>query len=271
MALSWKKAICITVLMRPAELALPGDLGGVDDVETRLFCTQGLLHLLRQPLPDLCRAIGAVEQEDTAELQPLRHLVQVDKLPLVAADKVCLIHEIGRLQRPLADPQVGDGEAARLLGVVDEVALRIEWCVVAEDLDAVLGRRDGAVAAKAVEERLQLALARLVLRRAEYRQRQGEAGDVVEDADGEARSRVIQHQLVKHRLHTGRIELLGGEAVATADDPRQAGTLAPADRLGQRRHHIQIERLGMGARLLGAIQYRNLAGTLGNDRQQMRG
>ncbi len=80
-----------------AELAFPGDPGGVDDVEPRLFCTQDLLHLLRQSLPDLCRAIGAVEQEDTAELQPLRHLVQVDKLPLVAADKVRLIHQIGRL------------------------------------------------------------------------------------------------------------------------------------------------------------------------------
>ncbi len=254
-----------------AELAFPGDPGGVDDVETRLFCTQGLLHLLRQSLPDLCRAIRAVEQEDTAELQPLRHLVQVDKLPLVAADKVRLIHQVSRLQRPLADPQVGDGEAARLLGVVDEVALGIELCVIAEDLDAVLGRRDGAVAAKAVEERLQLALARLVLRRAESGQWQGEAGDVVEDADGEARPWVVPRQLVEDGLRAGRIELLGGEAVAAADDPRQAGSLAPADRLGQRRHHVQIERLGLGPRLLGAIQHRNLAGALGNDRQQMLG
>ncbi len=143
--------------------------------------------------------------------------------------------------------------------------------MVAEDLDAVFGRRDGAIAAKAVEQRLQLALARLVLRGAELRQRQGEAGDVVEDADGKARPWVIQRQLVKHRLHTGRIELLGGETVATADDPWQAGPLAPADRLGQRRHHIQIERLGLGPRLLGAIQHRNLAGALGNHRQQMLG
>ncbi|MNG97572.1 hypothetical protein D3C79_566900 [compost metagenome] len=250
-----------------AELALPGNPGGVDGVEAGAFLAQHLLHLLRQSLPDLIGVVGAVEQEDAVGLEPLRHLVHVDELPLVAADEVRLVHQVGRLHRPLVHPQVGDGEAPRLLGVVDEIALGIERGVIAEDLDAVLGRRDGAVAAKAVEERLQLALARII----EDWQGQGEAGDVVEDADGEARPWVVQHQLVEDGLHTGRIELLGGEAVAAADDPRQAGTLAPADRLGQRAHHVQIERLGLGARLLGAIQHCNLAGTLGNDRQQMRG
>ncbi len=109
-------------------------------------------------MPDLRFAVGGVEQEDATRFQALRYPVLVDKLPLMAADKVRLFHQIGRLQRPLAHPQVRDGEATRLLGVVDEIALRIEVGVVAEDLDAVLGRRDGAVAAKAVEERFQLVL-----------------------------------------------------------------------------------------------------------------
>ncbi len=190
-------------------------------------------------------------------------------MPLVAADEVCLLHQVGRLQRPRSHPQVGDGEAARLLGVVDEVALGVELGVVAEDLDAVLGRRHGAIAAKAVEQCLQFeVVANAGIQR---RQRQGESGDVVKDADGKARARVSQRQLVKHRLHASRAELLGREAVAPADDPRQAGPLPPADRLGQRRHHVQIEWLGLGARLLGAIQHRYLAGARGNDRQQVRG
>lgn len=105
-----------------AELALAGNLGGVDGVEARVFLAQHLLHLLRQPLPDLIGVVGTVEQEDAVGPQSLRHLVHVDELPLVAADEVRLVHQVGRLQRPLADPQVGDGEAARLLGVVDEVA-----------------------------------------------------------------------------------------------------------------------------------------------------
>lgn len=95
--------------------------------------------------------------------------------------------------------------------------------MVAEDLDAVLGRRHGTVAAKAVEQCFQLVLvAKAGIQR---RQRQGEAGDVVEDADGEARPWVIQRQLIEDGLHAGRVELLGGEAVAPADDPRQAGTI----------------------------------------------
>ncbi len=118
-----------------------------------------MLHLEGEAAPELGRTIGAVEQEDAPRLEPLRHLVKVDELPLVAADEVCLLHQVGRPQRPRSHPQVGDGEATRLLGVVDEVALGVELGVVAEDLDTVLGRRHGAIAAKAVEQCLQLEVA----------------------------------------------------------------------------------------------------------------
>ena len=51
----------------------------------------------------------------------------------------------------IAEAQVADGHAAGLLGVVLEVGLNIFIGVVADDLDGVLVRADGAVAAETPE------------------------------------------------------------------------------------------------------------------------
>ncbi len=134
----------------------------------------------------------------------------------MAANKVGLIHEVGGVDRRFSYPQMGDGQAARLLGIIDEIALGIERRAVADDLDVILGRRDGAIAAQTIEQGLQTIGNRTNVRLA----RQGELADIVVDADGKTRFRFGSGQLVEDRQGTVGPELLGGEAVTSADHPR---------------------------------------------------
>ena len=77
-----------------AEAALAGDFRRVDHVKTRFFLIQGGLDFLGQAGPDLIGAVRRVEQENAAGLQPLGHLVFIDKLQLVAADEISLRNQI---------------------------------------------------------------------------------------------------------------------------------------------------------------------------------
>ena len=73
--------------------------------------------------------------------------------------------------------------------------------------------------------------------------------DVVGDPDREPAPRRRRVELVERRLGHRGGELLGGEAVAAAEDERQ---LAPA--LRQRRDHVLEERLAERPGLLGAVE-----------------
>ncbi len=76
------------------EAAFAGDLCRVDHVKTRFFLIQCGLDFLGQAGPDLIGAVRRVEQENAAGLQPLGHLVFIDKLQLVAADEISLRNQI---------------------------------------------------------------------------------------------------------------------------------------------------------------------------------
>ena len=76
------------------EATFAGDLRRVDHVKTRFFLIQGSLHFLRQAGPDFIGAVRRVEQENAAGLQPLGHLVFIDKLQLVAANEIGLRNQI---------------------------------------------------------------------------------------------------------------------------------------------------------------------------------
>lgn len=98
-----------------AEPAFARQLGGVDDIETRLALVQQRLNLLRQARPDLVGAVRGIEQEGATGLQAFDHLVLIDKLQLVAADEVRAADQVGRVDRLLADAQVRHRQAAGLL------------------------------------------------------------------------------------------------------------------------------------------------------------
>jgi hypothetical protein len=79
-------------------------------------------------------------------------------------------------------------------------------------------------------------------------------GDVVVDADSELPPRRRLRQFVEHRLDHAGAEFLARQAVAAADDFRH-GARAVRRRLRQRRDHILVQRLAVGARFLAAVEH----------------
>ena len=79
--------------------------------------------------------------------------------------------------------------------------------------------------------------------------------DVVDDADREVVLRLTLRELVEDGLGHRRIELLRGEAVASADHPRHHREGAGRDPLGERRHDVLVQRLARRARLLRPVEH----------------
>jgi hypothetical protein len=146
-----KKHVCMTVLMRVPMPALLGQCVGVDGEEAELLVDDSLLHLARQVVPYLVGREWGVQQERRARCRVFEHVDLVDELELMAGDEPGAIHEIRRSDGARARSQMRNGDRARLLRVVDEVALGEEVCFLADDLDGVLVGADGAVGAEAVE------------------------------------------------------------------------------------------------------------------------
>ena len=149
-----------------------------------------------------------------------------------------------------------DGLRARLLRVVDEVALRVQALLGAEDLDRVLVRADGPVRAEAEEDRAHR-LGRLDVELCVVGQ--ARAGDVVVDPDREPASRPLGGELGEDAGDHARRELLRREAVAAADDPRHHLALAVRERLGERRDGVEEQRLADRARLLRPVEHGDAA------------
>ena len=124
----------------PGQPRRAGDLAGVDHVELDLLLEHALLQLARERVPHLVRAVAGVHQQRGSLARAVEHLGSLEDPALVAADEARLRDEVGRLDRLRAEAQVRDRLRARLLRVVDEVALRVQ-VLLAEDLDRVLVRR----------------------------------------------------------------------------------------------------------------------------------
>ena len=165
----------------------------------------------------------------------------------MARDEAGAADEVRRADGARSEPEMAHRHRARLLGVVDEVALRRVPRGVADDLDAVLVGADRAVRAEAVEHGAHHLGVLGVEGRIEVER---EVGDAVPDAEGEVVARPGLAELVVHGLDHGRRELLGREAVAAAHDPRHG-----AAGLGERGEHVEVQRLAERARLLGAVEH----------------
>ena len=112
----------------------------------------------------------------------------------------------------MAEAQVGDGQAAGLLGVVVEVALGVHIGVVADDLDGVLVGAHGAVGAQAPELTGGGASGSGI---GVLGGIQGQMGHVVLDADGEALLGLVPFSMLRYTatICAGR-GVLGAQAVA---------------------------------------------------------
>ena len=199
-----------------AEAHFSGDLDSVNVVELQALASDGALHVAGKFTFHVFHGgPGGVQEEGAAVLDAFEHVIHVDVGVLVAGDEVGAVHEVGRLQRSLAETQVRHGEAAGLLGVVGEVSLSEHIGVVTDDLDGVLVGADGAVGAEAEELALHGAGGHGVDVSADLK---GEVGHVVFDADSEVvLGRGHEHIVVDGLTH-GRSEFLGAEAVAAGDD-----------------------------------------------------
>ena len=147
-----------------------------------------------------------------------------------------------------------DRDRARLLRVVDEVALRVAVGLLADDLDRVLVGADRAVGAEPVEQRRR----HIVGLGAERRiPRQRQVRHVVDNADREVvLGLVLARCSSKTAFDHRRRELLRRQAVAAGDQARRHRERRDAlgRRLGERRHDVEIERIARRARLLRAIE-----------------
>ena len=203
-----------------AHALLDGDPVGVDHPELHVPADEQFLDRSGEFAPDFVGRVGAVEQEGAAFPGVPEHVHLREEAELVTGDEVGALDEVAGADRVGAHAQVRDGDGARLPGVVDEVPLRVQVGVLADDLDGTLAGADGPVRTRPEEHRLLLSSRARV---AELRvRREAEVRDIVGDPDGEVAFRVRRRELVEDRLGHPRVELLRRQAVAAADHPRQA-------------------------------------------------
>ena len=190
----------------------------------------------------------------------------------MAGHEVGVVDEVGGPDRLRAEAQVRDRHRSRLLGVVDEVALGEEVGLLADDLHRRLVRADGAVGSEAEEHRLHLTRRPVVADLAVGVD--GEAGDIVEDADRDVRAWAFGRQLAEDAANVARQELLRRQAVPSPDDPghpareRQG---AAGVRLDEGGDDIEVQRLADRPGLLGAIEHRDARDSGGKCVEQCRG
>ena len=187
-------------------------------------------------------AVMAVEQEGTAFLEAFEEVVAADVGGAGAGDQIGARDEVGGFDRAVRETEVGAGEAEGLLGVVGEIGLRVFVGQMADDLDGGLVRADGTVAAEAVEHAGGRAGG---FRGDVFVNLQGEVRDIVFDTDGEAVEAALFEVLIDGEDH-GRREVLGGEAVAAADD--RDGGVVDGD------FDVHVQRFADGAGLFRAVE-----------------
>ena len=246
-----------------AQAQLLANLEGIDGVEVDVVVGDEFLHLAGQALIQLLGVPRAVQQEAAALLQILDHVVGLQVSGVGAGHEVRLGDVVGGLDGGVAKAQVGDGQAAGLLGVVIEVALGIHIGVVADDLDGVLVGAHGAVGAQAPELTRGGASGSGI---GVLGGIQGQMGHVVHNADGEALLGLVLLHVAVHGDDVAGLGVLGTQAVA-AGVHGAGGKLSAVDS-GQ---HIQVQGLADGAGLLGAVQDGNLLHGLGQHVQQVLG
>jgi len=175
----------------------------------------------------------------------------------VAGDEIGLAHQVGRADRPGAETEVGGGDGARFLRVVDEVGLDIVVGLFADDGNGVLVGPYCAVGSQTVEQgRIDRAG---FIGKGRIEVETGPA-DVVVYADYEMILGRVILQVVEYRLDHGRGEFLGTEAIASTDDAWRGGHNGGAGRQGliHCADYVQVQRLAQGSGLLGPVHYGDL-------------
>ena len=199
----------------------------------------------------------AVDEEYAARLY-IAHDGEVlcDVRRVVAGNKVCLIDIVWALNRLVTKTQMRNGYTAGLFGVILEICLNILVCMVADDFDGVLVCTNRTIAAKTPELTFRSAFCcgvrgRLLLQR--------EIGHVIGDAQRKHVLRLVLLQLVINSEYRRWRGILRAQTITAACNHNVV--LACVAQCG---YHVEIERLALCARLLGAVEDCNLLCTLRN-------
>ena len=248
-----------------AHADLDGEVDGVDGVELDVIPGDVALGVRLEVMVQLIEIPLAVDHEHAAGLDVVDHLEALDDVAgVVAGDEVGLVDVVGALDGLVAEAQVADGHAAGLLGVILEVGLNVLVGMVADDLDGVLVRADGTVAAETPELALDGAFRRGV--RAVLVLGEGEASHVIDDADGELTLHLVLLQLAVNGEDGSGRGILGAETVTAADD-LNVGLAG----VGERGDDVEVQGLTLCAGLLGAVEDGDLLAGRGNGLEQALG
>ena len=229
----------------------------VDDVKVRMLLCEHVLDFRGKVRVQLFhRRPGSVQQEGAAFLEVAHHVVTDDVGRIVAGDEVRRVDEVFALNGRLAESEVGNGDAARLLGVIEEVRLRIHIGVVADDLDGVLVCTDRAVRTEAVELAARGAGGGGVELLGEI-----ERGvrHVLVNTHGEVVLGLVFFKVLVDGKHHGGVEFLGTESVSAADDLDVLHAL-----FQERGAYVEVERLAQRSGFLRSVENGDLLAALGN-------
>jgi hypothetical protein len=122
----------------------------VYDVKPGLPGNQLFLHAPGQVIPDFISTVRCIEQERASLDQRSKHVVAFKKHRLMARNEVRLTHQIGRMNRLRTKSQMRNSDRSRLLGIVNEVSLRLEACIFRDNLDRIFVGTDRAIRAQSV-------------------------------------------------------------------------------------------------------------------------
>ena len=229
-----------------AQAQLLADGVGVDGIQVDLVLGQEGLSIAGQAALQLLHAPAAVQQKDAAGLDVMDHIVLADIGGVMAGHKVRLAHQVGGFDGLAAKAQMADRQAAALFGIVGKIPLRIQVGVVSDDLDGVFVGAHGTVGAQAPEFAADGGFRGGI---GKFGLQQRKVGHVVGDAHGKA-GLFAGFGVAVHRKDLAGGHILAAQAVAAGVDRHRFKPAA-----AQRRHHIQVQRLADGARLLGAVQH----------------
>ena len=228
------------------------DLDTVDHIELDVVVSDEFLNLSRKMLLKAFHIPRAVQKECTAVYQLLYHVVLAYIGRVVACNEVCLVDQVGRLDRRLTKTKVRHGNTAGLLGVIIKVCLSIHICIITNDLDGVLVCTYSTVSAKSPE----LAVDGSFRSRNERcAQLQRKVCHIIVDTDCE----FLLLSIVVYSYDLSRCGILGTKAVTSGED-RSIVEFCSL----QSCYYVKVQRLAKSARLFCSVKNGDLLSGLRN-------
>ena len=110
-----------------------GNFYGINIIEIQLFVMDGFPHAARDVFFHVFQRPFGVQQEGAAGFDAFEHIVELHVIGLMNRHKIRILNQVGGTDGAVAEPQMGNGDAAGFFGIIGKVALGIFIGVVADD------------------------------------------------------------------------------------------------------------------------------------------